>query len=344
MNAEILKDIAPEVKSLLYKYVNVASEQTRVMMTTTTFNILNIDRHSVDAFVNLKKINDIRFINKFQEAINVKLPDGGIYIGCVETHDQRSLRLKKKFPPVFSQMYQFGDFVFKRVWPKLPLFKKAYFFLTDGRNRVMSKAESLGRLCSCGFKILEIKEINNRLYFVGQKEKDPVYDLSPSYGPLFTMRRVGKDGKIINIYKFRTMYPYAEYLQEYIYETNNLSEGGKFADDFRITRWGVFLRRFWLDELPMIYNLLKGDLKIVGVRPLSRHYYSLYTKELQEKRNDSKPGLLPPFYVDMPKTLEEIINSELKYLKEYEKAPLKTDFQYFWAILNSIFIKKARSN
>jgi hypothetical protein len=70
----------------------------------------------------------------------------------------------------------------------------------------------------------------------------------------------------------------------------------------------------------------------------------LYTKELQEKRNDSKPGLLPPFYVDMPKTLEEIINSELKYLKEYEKAPIKTDFQYFWAILNSIFIKKARSN
>jgi hypothetical protein len=46
----------------------------------------------------------------------------------------------------------------------------------------------------------------------------------------------------------------------------------------------------------------------------------------------------------MPKTLEEIIDSELKYLKEYEKSPLKTDFQYFWAILNNIFIKKARSN
>jgi lipopolysaccharide/colanic/teichoic acid biosynthesis glycosyltransferase len=208
----------------------------------------------------------------------------------------------------------------------------------------MSKAEALGRLCSCGFRILEIKEINNKLYFVGQKDKVPVYDLNPSYGPLFTMRRVGKNGKIINVYKFRTMYPYAEYLQEYIYETNNLTEGGKFADDFRITKWGACLRKCWLDELPMLYNLLKGDIKIVGVRPLSKHYYSLYTKELQKKRNDSKPGLLPPFYVDMPKTLEEIINSELKYLKEYEKAPLKTDFQYFWAILNNIFIKKARSN
>ena len=111
MSTETLKDIAPEVKSLLYKYVNVASEQTKVMMTTTTFNILNIDRQSVDAFVNLKKINDIRFINKFQEAINEKLPQGGIYIGCVETQDQRALRLKKKFPPFISQVYQLEEIV-----------------------------------------------------------------------------------------------------------------------------------------------------------------------------------------------------------------------------------------
>jgi lipopolysaccharide/colanic/teichoic acid biosynthesis glycosyltransferase len=344
MDSKIIKDVTPELQSLIKKYVNVASDQTKVMMTTTTFNILNFDQGSVGAIVNLKKVNDIRFINKFQEAVNEKLPFGGIYIGCVETHEQRALRIKKKFPPVFSQIYQFGDFIFKRVWPKLPYFKKLYFFLTDGRNRAMSKAEALGRLCSCGFRILEIKEIKNKLYFVGQKEKAPVYDLNPSYGPLFAMKRVGQNGKIINVYKFRTMYPYAEYLQEYIFETNNLSEGGKFADDFRITKWGACLRKCWLDELPMIYNLLKGDIKIVGVRPLSKHYYSLYTKELQKKRNDSKPGLLPPFYVDMPKTLEEIINSELRYLKEYEKAPIKTDFHYFCAILNNIFIKKVRSN
>jgi len=217
MNTEILKDITPEIKALLNKYVNVASDQTKVMMTTTAFNILNFDHQSVDSVVNLKKINDIRFINKFQEAINEKIPTGGIYIGCVETHEQRALRIKKKFPPLVSQIFQFGDFIFKRVWPKLPFFKKVYFFLTDGRNRAMSKAEALGRLCSCGFRILEIKEINNKLYFVGQKEKDPVYDLNPSYGPLFAMRSVGKDGKIINVYNFRTMYPYAEYLQDYIY-------------------------------------------------------------------------------------------------------------------------------
>jgi lipopolysaccharide/colanic/teichoic acid biosynthesis glycosyltransferase len=344
MNKEQLKEIKPEVKKLLGKYVDIEAEETKLMMTTTPFNIQNFDEHSSEAIINLKKINDIRFVNKFQEAVNEKLPMGGIYIGFVETQEQRHRRLLHKFVPVMAQLYLVLDFVFKRVFPKLPFFKKLYFFVTDGRNRVMSKAEALGRLVSCGFRILEVKEIDNYLYFVGQKEKLPSYDLNPSYGPLFTMKRVGKDGKIINVFKFRTMYPYAEYLQEYIYEQNKLTEGGKFADDFRITHWGSFLRRFWLDELPMIINLFKGDLKIVGVRPLSRHYYSLYTKELQEKRIDSKPGLLPPFYVDMPKTLEEIIDSELKYLKQYEKSPVKTDFQYFWAILNNIFIRKARSN
>lgn len=344
MNKELLKEILPEVKKLLGKYVDVEAEETRLMMTTTPFNIQNFDNQSNEAIINLKKINDIRFVNKFQEAVNEKLPIGGIYIGLVETQEQRHHRLLHKFVPVIAQIYLVLDFVFKRVFPKLPFFKKIYFFVTDGRNRVMSKAEALGRLVSCGFRIVEVKEIGNYLYFVGQKEKLPSYDLNPSYGPLFAMRRVGKDGKIIHVYKFRTMYPYAEYLQEYIYEQNKLTEGGKFANDFRITHWGSFLRRFWLDELPMIINLFKGDLKIVGVRPLSRHYYSLYTKELQEKRLDSKPGLLPPFYVDMPKTLEEIINSELRYLKQYEMNPVKTDFHYFWAILNNIFIKKARSN
>ena len=104
------------------------------------------------------------------------------------------------------------------------------------------------------------------------------------------------------------------------------------------------MRQFWLDELPMIINILKGDLKIVGVRPLSKHYYSLYTKELQDKRIDSKPGLLPPFYVDMPSTLDEIIESELKYLRAYEKRPFLTDMRYFFSICSNIIVRKARSN
>lgn len=344
MKEVMLKDLQPEVRSFLGKYVDIKTSHTKVLMTTTAFNIENLEDNTAKAIVNLRKINDIRFVNKFQEAVNEKLPHGGLYIGLVETQEQRRYRLLRKYLPGLAHIYFLFDFIFKRVFPKLPFFKKIYFFVTNGRNRVMSKAEALGRLASCGFRIIDVKEIHNLMYFVGRKDRQPCYDLNPSYGPLFAMNRIGKDGKIIRVFKFRTMYPYAEYLQEYIYEQNKLAAGGKFAEDFRITTWGKFMRRFWLDELPMIINLLKGDIKIVGVRPLSKHYFSLYTKELQEKRIYSKPGLLPPFYVDMPNTLDEIIDSELRYLKAYEKRPLITDLRYFFSICGNIVFRRARSN
>jgi lipopolysaccharide/colanic/teichoic acid biosynthesis glycosyltransferase len=94
----------------------------------------------------------------------------------------------------------------------------------------------------------------------------------------------------------------------------------------------------------MIINLLRGELKIVGVRPLSQHYFNLYTKELQERRIKYKPGLIPPFYVDNPKTLEEIMASEIKYLDAYDKHPLLTDLRYFFVAVYNIVFKRYRSN
>ena len=86
-------------------------------------------------------------------------------------------------------------------------------------------------------------------------------------------------------------------------------------------------------------------MKLVGVRPISQHYFSLYSKELQEKRVKHKPGLLPPFYADMPKTLEEIEASEMRYLTMCEeKGTFRTDFVYFWKIICTIIFKKARSH
>jgi lipopolysaccharide/colanic/teichoic acid biosynthesis glycosyltransferase len=94
----------------------------------------------------------------------------------------------------------------------------------------------------------------------------------------------------------------------------------------------------------MFLNVLKGEMKIVGVRPLSRHYFDLYSDELKEKRTKHKPGLIPPFYADMPKTLTEIMESEMRYLNEYEKHPLRTDLKYFFKAWENIVFKKARSN
>ena len=105
------------------------------------------------------------------------------------------------------------------------------------------------------------------------------------------------------------------------------------------------MRKYWMDELPMLLNWIKGDMKLVGVRPISQHYYSLYSKELQEQRTRHKPGLLPPFYADMPKTLDEIQDSEIRYLTMCEqRGTLVTDFIYFWKIVGTIVLKRARSH
>ena len=157
------------------------------------------------------------------------------------------------------------------------------------------------------------------------------------------MQRVGQGGRLRYYYKLRTMHPYAEYLQASIYATNALAPNGKFKDDFRVTSWGRFMRRTWLDELPMVVNLLRGDLKLVGVRPLSRHYLSLYPPELLALRLRHKPGLIPPFYVDLPEGFDAICASEQRYLEAYERHPLRTDLRYLTLAVRRIVFEHARS-
>jgi lipopolysaccharide/colanic/teichoic acid biosynthesis glycosyltransferase len=139
------------------------------------------------------------------------------------------------------------------------------------------------------------------------------------------------------------MHPFAEFVQAYLHEKNGLAACGKFKNDFRVSTGGRLIRKYWIDELPMLYNLLKGDIKLVGVRPISEQYLSLYPETLRTYRSGFKPGLLPPFYSDLPKSFDEILKSELTYLKAYEKAPLRTDISYFIRILKNIFIHQARS-
>ena len=182
------------------------------------------------------------------------------------------------------------------------------------------------------------------LYFKAIRYKEPLGEPEPSTGLILKINRIGRKGKPITVYKFRTMHPYAQYIQDYVFEQNNLREGGKFANDFRITKWGRWMRKFWIDEIPMIYNIFRGDLKLVGVRPLSEHYLSLYTPEHKNLRVVGKPGLIPPFYADMPESIEEIMESESRYIQAYTRDPFTTDLTYCWRAFNNIFLHKARSH
>lgn len=95
---------------------------------------------------------------------------------------------------------------------------------------------------------------------------------------IFTQERPGKDEKIFKMYKFRSM-------------TDERDENGNLMpDEVRLTKFGKWLRSTSLDELPELFNILKGDMSIVGPRPLLVKYLSLYN-EYQKHRHDVKPGI-----------------------------------------------------
>ena len=333
------------VLNFLKKNVDLRSGNTLVFVNNDVANLQMIPNYQYSHIIQLERLNDMRNINKKLSVINEKLPDNGYFICCFESKSTRKKRILDSKPKGLNYIFYFFDFLYKRVMPKIFLTKGLYYFLTAGNNRIFSKVEVLGRLYCYGFRFVQEKKINNLTYIVAQRVKEPTTTQKRIYGPLIRLRRYGRGGEMIEVYKLRTMHPFSEYLQDYIYERNNLSDGGKFYKDIRITTIGHFVRKYWLDELPMVFNLLNGEMKLVGVRPLSRQYFNLYSKKLQVKRTKFKPGLLPPFYADMPGTLEEIQNSEMKYLVACEtQGVFITDLKYLIVILKNIFINKARSN
>lgn len=315
-----------------------------VLRSADYYNIEVLDENSIDFFLNLHELNDQRRINEYLIKLNTSIHLNGYYVGKIQTIKLKRQYLFSHYSSTLASVIYFYDFLYRRVSPKLPVIRKAYFFVSKGRNRSLSFAEGLGRLYFCGFKVLAVKEIGQYLYFISQKIAEPKDDKNPSYGPLIKLRRTGKNSKPINVFKLRTMHPYSEYLQSFIYENMKLKEGGKFNNDFRITYWGKILRKLWIDELPMFINFFRGDLKLVGVRPLSMQYLELYPVEFRSFRNKFKPGLIPPYYVDMPKEICEIVESEKKYLEAYQKNPIGTDFKYFVKAVYNIFVRKARSS
>jgi lipopolysaccharide/colanic/teichoic acid biosynthesis glycosyltransferase len=93
----------------------------------------------------------------------------------------------------------------------------------------------------------------------------------------------------------------------------------------------------------MLYNWVKGDVKLFGVRPLSQHYLSLYDEQVRKLRQKVKPGLIPPYYADMPRNIKEINESEKRYITSYLKHPIKTQVTYFLKVVNNILFRGARS-
>lgn len=97
-------------------------------------------------------------------------------------------------------------------------------------------------------------------------------------GVFFYQERPGKDGKLFKVIKFKSM-------------TDEKDENGVFLpNDQRVTKIGKFIRKFSIDELPQLFNILKGDMALIGPRPLLKRYLELYTPE-QARRHEVRPGM-----------------------------------------------------
>jgi lipopolysaccharide/colanic/teichoic acid biosynthesis glycosyltransferase len=147
-----------------------------------------------------------------------------------------------------------------------------------------------------------------------------VIKLTSKGAVLFRQNRVGKNGKDFKVYKFRTMYVDAD-------KKGLLTIGGK---DNRVTKIGYFLRKYKLDELPQLVNVLKGEMSLVGPRPEVRRYVDMYSPE-QMKALTVVPGITDYasiIYRNENDLLAVAANPEEFYVKEIMPKKIELSFIY----------------
>jgi lipopolysaccharide/colanic/teichoic acid biosynthesis glycosyltransferase len=331
---KITETIGIQAFRYIKQYVNIEAPTTRIYSQQTDIETFTTKLTILKSLINLNPLNKKDFNGTFIEFLNKNLVFNGIFIGRFDTNDKVNQNiLKKRFS--WNVLIKKSEKDKRKLM--LPKIKAA------NKKIYRRKIDLFGRLGYLGFEIISESEIGDYYYFVAKKTSYPSDNPKPTSSPIIKLKRVSKYGKIITIFKFRTMYPYSEYLQDYIYKNNHLHSCGKFNNDRRISKIGNFLRKYWIDELPMIVNLIKGDIKLFGVRPLSRQYFELYPKDMRQMRTEYKPGLIPPYYADMPSDFEEILISEKRYLTAYTEKPLLTDLKYLAKVFFNILIRFKRS-
>ncbi len=340
----ILRESGPQALSFIRNHIDLKSHFRHIVLTTRESSFVDeMNMHRAAAIININNINNIQHPNSLFRSVNSLLPAKGLYIGTVQTNAERKEFIFKKAGRYIGQAWWYADFLLNRVLPRFPLLDRLYYFFTNGKFHAISKAEVMGRLVFCGFKVQAFQSIGGTSYFVAVKAGKPLETDHPSYYPIIGLLRVGKDGRMIRVYKIRTMHPYSEYLQDMVVREHGYNGNGKPADDFRVTQWGKLFRTLWIDEMPQIINILKGEMKLVGIRPLSKVRFNELPADLQKKRIRYKPGCVPPYVaLNMPEEKMSLV-AERMYIRDWEKQHVRTDILYFLRAVRNIALSRIRS-
>lgn len=344
LESKILENSNHEALKYISEHLDLKRYQRSIILTTRNSSYIDeVDFNNVHAIINLSRVNNTQHPNMLFRAVNTLLPDAGIYIGTVETYNDRKMTFFRKHGRFLGQLKWYADFLINRVIPRIRFLENFYYLVTKGLFHSISITETIGRLVYCGFEVIDTASIGGLTYFVAIKVKKPLEAKNPSYYPVVKLPRVGKDGKVIRVYKFRTMHPYSEFIQDYMIKMNGYNDKGKPANDYRVTRWGRFMRRLWIDELPQLINVCKGEMKLVGLRPLSWVRFNEFPVDLQKERVKFKPGCFPPYVaLNMPDD-QMNIEAERIYIADLKKHPYTTDLRYFLKAVYNIITNKIRS-
>lgn len=147
---------------------------------------------------------------------------------------------------------------------------------------------------------------------------------------LFKQKRPGLNGEIFTIYKFRTM-------------TDKRDENGELLpDELRLTKFGKILRSTSLDELPELFNILKGDMSIIGPRPLLVEYLPLYNKH-QKRRHEVRPGLSGLAQVNGRNAIswEEKFDLDVEYV---DNVTFIGDWKIIFQTIKKVFVREGISS
>lgn len=162
--------------------------------------------------------------------------------------------------------------------------------------------------------------------------------LLESPGPLiFCQKRVGVNGRVFDFYKFRSMYADAEARKKELMEQNEVKGlMFKMKDDPRITKVGAFIRKTSIDELPQFWNVLKGDMSLVGTRPPTLDEYQQYSY-YQKRRISFRPGITGLWQISGRsdiKDFDEVVKLDLEYIDNWS---LVMDFKIIFKTIVVVF-------